>query len=108
MLVRRGEVWWADDLASGRRPVLVLTRTEAVARLNEILVVPATTSVRRLPTEVELDCGDGMPEQCVLTLDNLKPMPKRILIKRVTTLREEKLREVCRALAAAVTCDLSF
>jgi len=46
-----------------------------------------------------------MPRQCVLTLDNLKPMPKSILTKHVTTLHEDKLREVCDALAAAVSCE---
>jgi len=44
----------------------VLTRDEAIDRLNEVFVVLATTVIRGLPTEVELGAEDGVPRACVL------------------------------------------
>lgn len=102
--MKHGEVWWSEHPHAGRRPVLILTRTEAINVLNEILVVPATRTVRGIPTEVELDQNDGMPSTCVLSLDNLTPLPKGLLIDRITTLNTDKLREVCIALDAAIDC----
>jgi mRNA interferase MazF len=58
--VRRGEVWWYEGPDTKRRPVLILTRSEAVERLHDILVAPVTRTVRGIPTEVPLDEGDGM------------------------------------------------
>lgn len=102
--MKHGEVWWSEHPAAGRRPVLILTRTEAISVLNEILVVPATRTVRGIPTEVELDQDDGMPSVCALSLDNVTPLPKGLLIERITALGPGKLRQVCVALGAAVNC----
>jgi len=53
-------VWWADVPGDKRRPVLVLTRQRFIPRLHAVLVAPVTTTVRSIPTEVELG-----PEVCV-------------------------------------------
>ena len=49
---------------TGRRPFLILARDEAIPVLNQVLAVPATRTIRRIPTEVELDSSDGMPAPC--------------------------------------------
>jgi len=72
----RGEVWWSEHPTAGRRPVLVLTRDEAIDVLTEILIVPMTRSMRDIPTHVHLDESDGMREPCALALDNLGTMAK--------------------------------
>lgn len=54
-------VRWAEHPDWPRRPALILTRDEAIDRLNEVFVVLATTNVRGLVTEVELGPDDGMP-----------------------------------------------
>jgi len=102
--VRRGEVRWAEHPDWPRRPVLVLTRDEAIDRLNEVFVVLATTNIRELPTEVELGADDGMPRACVLNADNVASLPKGHLGDLVTTLSPERLAEVCRALDHATGC----
>jgi mRNA interferase MazF len=56
--VRRGEVRWAVHPDWPRRPVLLLTRDEAIDRLNEVFVVLATTNIRGPATEVELGAED--------------------------------------------------
>jgi mRNA interferase MazF len=102
--VKRGEIRWAVQPDRPRRPVLVLTRDEAIDRLNELFVVLATTNIRGLPTEVELGAGDGMPRPCVLNADNVASLPKGYLGDLVTTLSSERLAEVCRALDHATGC----
>jgi len=103
-LVARSEVWWVEDPDAGRRPFLVLTRQAAIPVLNALLAVPATRTIRQIPTEVVLDAQDGMPEECALTLDNLTLVPKELFRSRITRLSVERMREVCRALALASGC----
>lgn len=103
-LVARSEVWWVEHPDAGRRPFLVLTRQAAIAVLNAYLAVPATRTIRRIPTEVVLDTGDGMPEECALSLDNLTLVPRELFRTRITRLSVERMREVCRALTLASGC----
>jgi len=102
--VRRGEGRWAVHPDWPRRPVLLLTRDEAIDRLNEVFVVLATTNVRGLPTEVELGPDDGMPRACVLNADHVASLPKGYLSDLITILRPEMLAKVCRALDHATGC----
>jgi mRNA interferase MazF len=102
--VRRGEIRWAAHPDWARRPALVMTRDEAIDRLNEIFVVLATTTVRGLETEVELGPDDGLPRTCVLNADHTATISKGHLRELITTLRPEKLAAVCRALDRATGC----
>ena len=68
----RGEIrWYTFRLPDKRRPVLVLTRNEVIDGLNEIIVVPATRTIRGLTTEVVLTPDDGMPAACALNVDHV-------------------------------------
>ncbi len=102
--MRRGDIWWYEHPGLKRRPALVLTRDEAIARLNEVFVVLATTTIRGLPTEVELGREDGMPTTCVLNADQIDAADKGLLIEHIATLGPPKMAEVCRALNAATGC----
>ena len=102
--VNRGEVWWVEAPDVGRRPGCVLTRGAAIPVLRSVLVAPATRTIRGIPTEVPLDEEDGMPEDCVLSMDNVTVVPKAMLTERITTLSPQRLEEVCRALAIATGC----
>jgi len=104
-VIRRGELWWSEDPRLGRRPVLVLTRDAALPALHRPLVAPLTTSVRDIPSEVVLGPADGLPQECVASLDNLQPFPRSLLVERIGRLQGDRMLEVCRALAAAVECD---
>lgn len=103
-MVARGEVWWYEHPDAGRRPFLVLTRTEVVPVLSQLLGVPATRTSRGIPTEVALDESDGMPAPCVLSLDNVSVIRKALCTDRITTLGPEKLASVCEALRIAAGC----
>ena len=63
----RGEIrWYTFRYPDKRRPVLILTRDEVIDRLNEIIVVPATRTIRGLATELILTPQDGLPVPCAL------------------------------------------
>jgi mRNA interferase MazF len=99
-----GEAWWVESPEISRRPVVVLSRPEAIPHLARVLVAPATTNVRGLPSEVALDEDDGMPRPCVLTLDTPELVSKALLVEFITALSPVRMLEVCRALNTAVNC----
>ncbi len=101
--MNRGEIWWLED-PEERRPVCVLTRQEAVPVLRNVTVVPATRTVRGIPTEMSLDVADGMPRACVLSFDNVRTVPKVLLVERITTLPARRLGELCETLDRALGC----
>ena len=103
-VVSRGEIWWAESPRGGRRPYLVLTRQAAIPVLHNLLCVPTTRTVRGIPTEVQIDETDGMPEPCALTLDNVTLIPREFLRERITRLRGDRMVDVCEALSRAVEC----
>ena len=100
----RGDVWWIEHPDAGRRPACVITRDAAIPVLRTVLVAPATRAVRGIPTEVALGPGDGMPEHCALTFDNVTTVPKALLTERITTLAGSRIDEICQALRAATGC----
>ena len=102
--MRRGEVWWVEHPAAGRRPHLVLTRDSAMEGLARVLGVPVTRTVRGIPSEVELGPNDGLPDRCVLSFDNLRVVRKAYFVDRICTLGPERMEHVCRALAIATGC----
>jgi len=102
--VRPGEIRWAEHPDWTRRPALILTRDAAIDRLNEVLVVLATTNIRGLPTEIELGPEDGMPRAGVLNADHTASIAKGCLGELITTLDAARLAELCRALDRATGC----
>ena len=103
MTPRQGEVWWAEA-EDKRRPVLVVTRSEAVEVLTWILVAPVTRTVRGIPTEVALGEPQGLSADCVASFDNLQPIRRSFLTRRIGVLDAAHAGEICRALAAMADC----
>lgn len=91
--VTQWDVWWADLPVAGRRPVLIVTRDVAIAVRTRVTVVPTTSIVRGIPTEVLLDQDDGMPHECVLSFDNVLTIPKALLRSRICALGPARVRE---------------
>lgn len=103
MTPAQGEVWWAEA-QDKRRPVLVVTRSDAVPVLGWIIVAPVTRTVRRIPTEVMLGIEHGLPDECVASFDNLQPIRRSFLTQRVGELAIDEREEICRALRALADC----
>lgn len=99
----QGEIWWAEA-KDKRRPVLIVTRSDAVPVLTWIIVAPVTRTIRHIPTEVRLSANHGLPDECVASFDNLQPIRRSFLTERAGELQIEELDEICRALRALADC----
>ena len=100
--LRRGEIrWYTFRVPDKRRPVLILTRSEVLSHLNEIIVVPATRTIRGLSTEVILTPDDGMPVTCALNFDHVSLGQKRRVGALLCELPGDRWSEVRQALLIA-------
>ncbi len=103
MTPAQGDIWWAEA-EDRRRPVLVVTRSDAVPVLTRIVVAPVTRTIRGIPTEVALSSAHGLPDECVASFDNLQPIRLSFLTERVGALAIDERHEICRALRAFSDC----
>jgi len=105
--MNRGEIrWYTFKPPDKRRPVLILTRDSALSILTAVTVAPLTTTIRDIPTEVVLYPElDDVLESCAVNLDNLQTIPKANIGARLTTLSQEKMRTVEKALCFALGAD---
>jgi mRNA interferase MazF len=100
--VKRGDIrWYTFHPPDKRRPVLVLTRGDVIDRLNEIIVVPVTRTIRGLKTEVVLTPDDGMPTSCALNLDHVALAQRDRIGAVLCTMPATRWPEVRRALLVA-------
>ena len=100
--MKRGEIrWYTFRLPDKRRPVLILTRGEVIEQLNEIIVAPATRTIRGIATEVLLTPDDGMPVASALNLDHVSLAQRDRLGPLLCHLPEERWPEVRDALLVA-------
>jgi mRNA interferase MazF len=103
-MVDHGEIWWLERPDEKRRPCLVLTRSRTIPVLRDVLVVPLTTRVRDLDTEVLLTVADGVPRPSAVNLQHITTVPKSMLTRRITQLPAERWPEVCTAMRVAIGC----
>jgi mRNA interferase MazF len=103
-VVKRGDICWVKLPDENRRPGLVLTRAEAIPVMRRVTVAYLTRTIRGIPSEVRLGIRDGMPSECVISLDNVRTVSQAILSEPITTLAGKRMDEVCRALAIATGC----
>lgn len=104
-LPARGEVWWCEMAEIGRRPVVVLSRDAVIPRHRRALVAPCTTTIRGLHSEVVLEPGDDpVPRRSAVNLDSVESVSLGILVERLGRLADDRMRQICAALAVAVDC----
>jgi mRNA interferase MazF len=105
-LPARGEVWWCELPDVARRPVVVLSRDAAIPRLRRTLIAPCTTTIRGIATEVLLEPDeDPIPRMSVANLDSVESVSVVTLVERVGRLSDERMLQICNALATAVACQ---
>jgi mRNA interferase MazF len=101
-LPAQGEIWWAEA-EDKRRPVLVVTRNEAIPVLTGIVVAPVTRTVRSIPTEILLTDEEGLNVECAASFDNLQRIRRSALVERIGRLGPRR-QEICRSLGALADC----
>lgn len=87
------------------RPVVILTRDSAIPYLANVTVAPVTTTVRGVPSEVQLGAFDGMKVHCAVNLHNAVTVSKERLGRRVGQLHSSRMNEICAALRFSLGCD---
>ena len=99
---KQGEIWWAQT-EDKRRPVLVVTRSEAVGVLAGIVVAPVSRTVRDIPTEMRLGQDEGLAVECAASFDNLQRVRRSALAERAGDVGL-RCEEICAALRALADC----
>ena len=103
--IARGEVrLYRFRRPDKQRPVVVLTRNSALGYLSSVTVAPVTSTIRGVPSEVALDESDGMKAPCVVNLHNLVTISRGHLGRRLATLSDERMEQLCAALGFALGC----
>jgi mRNA interferase MazF len=98
----QGEIWWAEA-EDKRRPVLVVTRSEAVGVLTGIVIAPISRTVRGISTEIHLGRDEGLEVECAASFDNLQRILRSALTERTGDLGVRR-EEICSALRALADC----
>ena len=97
--MERGEVWWARLAAPvGRRPVLLISRHRSYLVRTSVMVAVITTTIRDIQSEVRRREADGMPRDCVVSLDDILTIRTALLEQRITRLSLAKMRAVSEAI----------
>lgn len=104
MVVRRGEIWWADlpepvgSSPGYRRPVLVVQDDEFNQSLiNTVIVAAITGNVRisKAKGNVLLTARQSrLPKDSVVNVSQLLTLDKSVLIELVSNLSEDKMRQI--------------
>ena len=88
-----------------RRPVLVLSRSEAINILHTVLVAPLTSTIRGLPSEVVVGTTEGLKRESAINLDHIQTVERTHLSHYIGRLKPDQMQAVCRAIAVATGCD---
>jgi mRNA interferase MazF len=102
--MKRGEIrWYKFKAPDKKRPVLILTRDSILEYLGEVTVVPITSTIREIPSEVFLSKDDDMPRDCAINFDHIQTVSKAKIGPLITTLSPRKLQEVREAVSFALS-----
>ena len=97
-------MWLLEAPNLKRRPVLVISRNEAIPVLNNVVVVPVTSTIRSIPTCVPVGPQEGIDHDSVASFDNLTAVPKTVLTRRLGRLDTVGGHRMCNALRALADC----
>jgi len=104
--IDRGDIWTYEfPRLDKRRPVLVLSRPEAIAVLHTVMVAPITSTIRGLPSEVIGGTTEGLKHNSAVNLDHMRTIEQARVSRYIGRVGSEKMRAVCRAIAVATGCD---
>ncbi len=101
--VGRGEIWqFAFPRPDRKRPVLVLTRPDMIARLATVTVAPLTTTIRGVSSEVLVGLEAGLKHASAINLHNVATVPREGLRSYVGVVSPDVMDEVRKALLFAL------
>lgn len=103
--LNRGEIWqYRFKHPDKQRPVLILSRQDAVELLHTVMVAPITSSIHGAPSEVIIGTEYGLKNLSAINLDHIQTIEKSKLKTYIGKLDKPIMKSVCRALGIAVGC----
>lgn len=102
--MQQGEIWLVEHPNRKARPALVVTRSEAIPVLSEVVVAPVTSTIRDIPTCIPVGTAEGLHHDSVVSFDQLRCIPKVALTLRLGGLIGGGRHEICSALSALSDC----
>lgn len=103
-MVAQGDLWLMEPPNDKSRPVLVVSRDEAIPVLNNVVVAPVTSTIRAIPTCLPVGSQEGIDHDSVVSFDNLAAVPKSVLTLRLGQLDPIGRLRMCEALRAMADC----
>jgi mRNA interferase MazF len=101
----RGEIWSYELKRPDKsRPVVIISRDDAIQNLHTVMVAPVTSTVRGLPSEVVIGVDEGLKHLSAVNLDHVQTVEADRLRRFLGQLSRTKMQAVCRALAVAAGC----
>jgi len=109
--VRRGDLYrvrkpGADDPKASRVFAVASRQASIDSRFSTVVCVPVYTTRHGLASQVPVGVDEGVKHDSALHCDALVSLPKVRLTAFVGTLSAQKLRELDRALIAALDVDV--
>lgn len=109
--MKRGELYrlrkpGGDDPKTSRVYAVVSRQATIDSRFATVICVPVYTSRHGLATQVPIGVDEGLKHDCALHCDELVSVPKSRLTDYVGALPMAKIRELDRALVAALDVDV--
>lgn len=104
MVISQGDIWLMEPPNDKQRPVLVITRNEAISVLNNVVVAPLTSTVRAIPTCIPVGTNEGIDRDSVASFDNIASIPKSLLTRQIGALGTSGSELICAALEALADC----
>ena len=106
--VKRGDIWmYAFAAPDKKRPVLVISRQSVIPLLRTVMVVPITSAIHGVPSEVLVGTEHGLKHESAVNLDHVQTVERSRLSRFIGHLDDDVMDEVCRALAVATGCRRS-
>jgi mRNA interferase MazF len=101
--MQRGELWWANlPQPVGPSPVILISRDRAIQVRDAVTVAQVTSTIRKIPVEVEVGKDEGLDHASVINCDVLLTIPKRLLERRLGILPAAKRQALDSALRFAL------
>jgi mRNA-degrading endonuclease toxin of MazEF toxin-antitoxin module len=100
--LRRGAVHWVS--LDKQRPAIILSPDVRNRLANDVIVIPCSTTARRMPWHVQLRRGEaGLPQACMAKCEQVATIPKGwVEPTELGMLTPQRMREVELALVSAL------
>ena len=100
----QGDIWLLEPPNGKRRPVLVVTRNEAIPVLTNLVVATITSTILAIPTAIPVGPSEGIDHDSVASFDNLTTVPRALLTVRLGRIDATRRHEICTALNTLADC----